>query len=83
MMSNQQGPSYVELQALVKTYRPIEELLPAHWSEGDVFLTEGQMRASERYCDAGFRYVRIDGANHWLQLTAAEKLNPLLLQLFH
>jgi len=52
------------------------------WSDGDVFLTEGQMRASERYCDAGFRYVRIDGANHWLQLTAAEKLNPLLLQLF-
>src|SRR6266581_547917 len=41
----------------------------------------GQMRASERYCDAGFRYDRIDGANHWLQLTAAEKLNPLLLQL--
>ncbi len=51
------------------------------WSDGDVFLTEGQMRASERYCDAGFRYVRIDGANHWLQLTGPEKLNPLLLQL--
>jgi pimeloyl-ACP methyl ester carboxylesterase len=51
------------------------------WSDGDVFLTEGQMRASERYCDAGVRYVRIDGANHWLQLTGPEKLNPLLLQL--
>lgn len=51
------------------------------WSDGDVFLTEGQMRASERYRDAGFRYVRIDGANHWMQLTAPEKLNPLLLQL--
>jgi pimeloyl-ACP methyl ester carboxylesterase len=51
------------------------------WSDGDVFLTERQMRTSERYCDAGFRYVRIDGANHWLQLTAPEKLNPLLLQL--
>jgi pimeloyl-ACP methyl ester carboxylesterase len=51
------------------------------WSDGDVFLTEGQMRFSERYCDAGFRYVRIDGANHWPQLTAPEKLNPLLLQL--
>ncbi len=24
------------LQALVKTYRPIEELIPAHWREGDV-----------------------------------------------
>jgi pimeloyl-ACP methyl ester carboxylesterase len=51
------------------------------WSDGDIFLTEDQMRASERYCDAGFRYVRIDGANHWPQLTAPEKLNPLLLQL--
>ena len=50
------------------------------WSDGDIFLTEGQMRASERYCDAGFRYMRIDGANHWPQLTAAEKLNPLLLE---
>jgi N-formylmaleamate deformylase len=25
------------LQAIVKTYRPIEELIPAHWSEGDIF----------------------------------------------
>ena len=53
------------------------------WSDGDIFLTEDQMRVSERYCDAGFRYFRIDGANHWLQLTAPEKLNPLLLQLLH
>ena len=50
-------------------------------SDGDVFRTEGQMRASERYCDGGFRYIRVDGANHWPQLTAPEKLNPLLLQL--
>jgi pimeloyl-ACP methyl ester carboxylesterase len=53
------------------------------WSDGDIFLTEDQMRGSERYCDAGFRYFRIDGANHWLQLTAPEKVNPLLLQLLH
>ncbi len=25
------------LQAIVKNYRPIEELIPQHWSEGDVF----------------------------------------------
>jgi pimeloyl-ACP methyl ester carboxylesterase len=24
------------LQAIVKTYRPIEELIPAHWREGDI-----------------------------------------------
>src|SRR6266849_6324880 len=32
MMSQQE-----RLQAIVKNYRPIEELIPAHWSEGDIF----------------------------------------------
>jgi pimeloyl-ACP methyl ester carboxylesterase len=36
-MDKQQEPPYAELQALVKHYRPIEELIPAQWSEGDVF----------------------------------------------
>ena len=26
------------LKAIVKNYRPIEELIPAHWSEGDIFV---------------------------------------------
>jgi len=33
MMNEQQA----SLQALVKNYRPIEELIPAHWNEGDIF----------------------------------------------
>ena len=24
-------------QAVIKTYRPIEELIPAHWGEGNIF----------------------------------------------
>ena len=24
------------LKTIVKTYRPIEELIPAHWTEGDI-----------------------------------------------
>src|SRR2546426_4811668 len=28
------------LQAMVKNYRPIEELIPAYWSEGDVFAND-------------------------------------------
>lgn len=52
------------------------------WSERDVALTEGQMRASARYVKAGFRYERIDGAGHWLQLEVAEQLNALLLDYF-
>jgi pimeloyl-ACP methyl ester carboxylesterase len=66
-----------------KTFPRVKVPVVGIWSDGDIFLTEHQMRASERYCDAGFRYVQIDGANHWLQLTAPEKLNPLLLQLLH
>jgi N-formylmaleamate deformylase len=37
MASQQQEHIPAEPQAVVKTYRPIEELLPAHWSEDDVF----------------------------------------------
>jgi pimeloyl-ACP methyl ester carboxylesterase len=66
-----------------KVFPPVKVPVVGIWSDGDIFLTEDQMRGSERYCDAGFRYFRIDGANHWLQLTAPEKLNPLLLQLLH
>jgi pimeloyl-ACP methyl ester carboxylesterase len=50
------------------------------YSSGDRFLVERQMRESAQYCDAGWQYVRLDGANHWLQLSAADALNPLLLR---
>ncbi len=33
---NEQQLSPADAQAIVQTYRPIEELVPAHWSEGDV-----------------------------------------------
>jgi pimeloyl-ACP methyl ester carboxylesterase len=51
------------------------------WSTGDRFLTEAQMVDSERYVKASWRYERIDGAGHWLQLDAPAQLNPLLLTL--
>lgn len=49
------------------------------WSSGDRFLAEGQMRDSAHYVDAPFRYECIEGANHWLQLSGADKFNPVLL----
>jgi pimeloyl-ACP methyl ester carboxylesterase len=49
------------------------------WSSGDRFLAEGQMRDSGKYVDADFRFVRIEGANHWLQLSGADEFNRLLL----
>jgi pimeloyl-ACP methyl ester carboxylesterase len=50
------------------------------WSDGDAYLTERQMVDSARYCTAGWRYRRVDGANHWVQLTAPDTVNSLLLE---
>jgi pimeloyl-ACP methyl ester carboxylesterase len=49
------------------------------WSTRDIALVERQMRESARLVEAPWRYERIEGANHWLQLDAAERLNPLLI----
>jgi pimeloyl-ACP methyl ester carboxylesterase len=49
------------------------------WSSADPALTEAQMRGSANYVAAPFRYERIDGAGHWLQLEAPAQVNALLL----
>ncbi len=49
------------------------------WSSGDRFLAKGQMQKTGDYVDAPFKYVEIEGANHWIPLSGAEKLNPVLL----
>jgi pimeloyl-ACP methyl ester carboxylesterase len=64
---------------LPRSYPPVMVPVVGIWSSGDIFLTERQMRNSGGYCSAGWRYERLDGANHWLQLTAAERLNALLV----
>lgn len=58
---------------------PVQVPVMGVWSDHDPALGEAQMRDSARYVQADFRYERIDGADHWLQLTAAEQLNALLL----
>lgn len=50
------------------------------WSDHDPALGERQMRDSAHYVDGEFRFERIHGADHWLQLTAADEVNRLLLQ---
>jgi len=49
------------------------------WSDGDPALGERQMRASAAYVAGAFRFERIRAADHWLQLTAHERVNALLL----
>lgn len=49
------------------------------WSDGDFALAENQMRNSQRQVTGPWRYERITGATHWLQLDRAEEINQLLL----
>jgi len=73
------------LAALALARRRADVTIPVHgiWSDGDRFLTEKQMRTSERYATAGWKYTRVEGANHWLQLDAPERVNELLLDCLH
>jgi pimeloyl-ACP methyl ester carboxylesterase len=52
------------------------------WSDRDPALGERQMRDSAHYVDGEFRFERIRDADHWLQLTAHERVNALLLDFF-
>jgi pimeloyl-ACP methyl ester carboxylesterase len=58
---------------------PIQSPVMGMWSSNDFALTEAQMTGSAKYCNAGFRYERIDGPGHWMQLEAPDKVNALLL----
>jgi pimeloyl-ACP methyl ester carboxylesterase len=49
------------------------------WSSGDHYLLEEPMLRSAEHVTGGWRYERIDGASHWLQLDAPQRVNELLL----
>jgi pimeloyl-ACP methyl ester carboxylesterase len=49
------------------------------WSSDDIALTERQMTASEQSVAGSWRYERLDGCGHWMQLEAPEKVNQLLI----
>ena len=49
------------------------------WSEGDMFLTEAQMRQSIEMA-TDFTYKKITGAGHWMMLDKPNELNALLLE---
>jgi pimeloyl-ACP methyl ester carboxylesterase len=48
------------------------------WSTEDFALTEGQMAESSQYIEAEWRYERIEGAGHWMQLDVPDKINDLV-----
>jgi pimeloyl-ACP methyl ester carboxylesterase len=50
------------------------------WSTGDRYLTEAAMERSGEHVTGPWRYERIEGASHWLQLDAPDRVNRLLLE---
>ena len=50
------------------------------WGSGDNFLLEEGMLGSGDHVTGTWRYERIEGAGHWLQLDAPERVNELLLE---
>lgn len=62
-----------------RQWKPVDIPVMGIWSERDPALGEQQMAESVQHCRAGFRFERIDGAGHWLQLSAADRVNALLL----
>jgi pimeloyl-ACP methyl ester carboxylesterase len=52
------------------------------WSSRDRYLCEAQMRDTEYWVRGLWRYVRLDGASHWLQLDAPQFVNELLVEAF-
>ena len=49
------------------------------WSSGDIALTEAQMTDSAENVAGPWRYERLDGPGHWMQLEAPDTVNRLLL----
>jgi len=49
------------------------------WSTGDFALSEAQMTDSAENVAAPWRYERLEGPGHWMQLEAPDEVNALLL----
>ena len=58
---------------------PVQAPTMGIWSTGDVALTEVQMTDSAKNMAAPWRYERLDGPGHWLQLEAPDRVSSLLL----
>src|SRR3954454_15891344 len=58
---------------------PIRDDTLGMWSSKDHYLTEDRMVASGDHVAGTWRYERIDGASHWMQLDEPRRVNELLL----
>ncbi|HET6530291.1 MAG TPA: alpha/beta hydrolase [Actinoplanes sp.] len=53
------------------------------WSDGDFALSEESMTRSAKFVAGPWRYERVTGAGHWLQLDAPDTVDALLLDFLH
>jgi pimeloyl-ACP methyl ester carboxylesterase len=58
---------------------PVQAPAMGLWSTGDIALTEVQMTDSVKNMAGSWRYERLDGPGHWMQLEAPDQVNALLL----
>jgi pimeloyl-ACP methyl ester carboxylesterase len=61
------------------TLPPVQAPTLGVWSTGDIALTEIQMTDSAQNVSGSWRYERLDGPGHWMQLDAPDQVNELLL----
>jgi pimeloyl-ACP methyl ester carboxylesterase len=69
-------------RSLIKPPRrlpPVKAPTLGVWSSRDLALTEKSMTGSSDYVNGPWRYERMEGVGHWMQLEAADELNALLL----
>jgi len=58
---------------------PVQASAMGIWSTGDIALTEVQMTDSAKNVAGSWRYERLDGPGHWMQLEAPGQVTGLLL----
>jgi pimeloyl-ACP methyl ester carboxylesterase len=63
-----------------RAFPPVAAPTLGLWSSGDHYLTESQMVDSGEQVTGPWRYERIEGASHWMQLDASERVNELLVE---
>ena len=57
---------------------PVQAPTMGVWSTGDPALTEAQMTDSAEHVSGPWRYERLEGPGHWMQLDAPDQVNALL-----
>ena len=58
---------------------PVQAPTMGVWSTGDMALTEEQMTGSGAHVAGPWRYERLQGPGHWMQLEAPDAVNRLLV----